>query len=248
MKMEREDGFYDKFMEKMEIKDEKMISLYKELEPLVSEWKVMKKSDKKEAKEEADEFYNNRILPLSKQIFIANSSNNTDKEYDCLFTTVGDTPSPVIFAILATKPKIAFLFHTERTEKYIDFIAKSANLSHAQCKPIKINGSNIAELYKKMKDAYTEHQGKNIAIDITGGKKTMSSGAAMAGFILNADIFYIDNHKYNTELRLPEPGTEFLYKIENPLEVFGDIDLQLAINLFNAYNYSRSTEILKEST
>ena len=242
--MSREQSFYDELIERMKqngLNDEKVFSSLKELEPLVSEWEKMPRMDKA-----TQEFLNTKIFPLTKLIFLANPDNRVEKQYDCLFSTLGESPHPVILAILAVNPaEKVFLFHTKETERFVDYVASESGLPHTKCKPILIDGSNVADLYGKMKDLYLDYKDKEIAIDITGGKKTMSSGAAMAGFVMNADIFYIDNHGYDSALRRPKPGGEFLYRVNNPLEVFGDIELKSAVQLFNNYNYERAVEILK---
>jgi CRISPR-associated protein (TIGR02710 family) len=242
--MSNEMSFYDQLVERMKqsgLNDEKVLSLYKELEPLVSEWEKMPRMDKA-----TQEFYNSKIFPLTKLIFLANPNNRVEKQYDCLFSTLGESPHPVILAILAVNPSDkVFLFHTKETERFVDYVASESGLSHTRCKAILIDGSNVADLYGKMKDLYLDYREKKVAIDITGGKKTMSSGAAMAGFVMNADIFYIDNLGYDSDLRCPRPGAEFLYRVNNPLEIFGDIELKSAVHLFNNYNYERAVEILK---
>ena len=86
----------------------------------------------------------------------------------------------------------------------------------------KIGGSDVVEIYEKVKKQYEEwniHPMK-LAMDITGGKKSMVSGAAMAGAVLGADIYYVDSREFLQEFRKPKPGSEYLNLLENPYVVF----------------------------
>lgn len=243
--MSNEPEFYDQLIERMKeegLNDERIFSNIKNLKQPVSEWEKMPRN-----KAETQEFYDSKIFPLTKDVFLANPKNRLNEQYDYLISTLGESPHPLILSILAINPKEkVFLLHTRETEKFINYIVEESGLCHTKCKTIPINGSDVAELYRKMKELYPELEGKKIAIDITGGKKTMSCGASLAGFMMGAEIFYVDNYGYDSNLRRPKPGAEFLYKVKNPLEIFGDIELRSAIRLFNDYSYARAIDILKD--
>ena len=66
----------------------------------------------------------------------------------------------------------------------------------------------------------------------------MSAAAAMAGAVINVQLIYIGTSQYLADFRKPEPGTECLYYISNPMEVFGDLEIEKAFALFDKYNYA----------
>ena len=74
----------------------------------------------------------------------------------------------------------------------------------------------------------------------------MSAAAAMAGAVINVQLIYIGTTQYLTDFRKPEPGTESLYYISNPVEIFGDLEIEKAFALFDKYNYSGARKKLKK--
>ena len=61
---------------------------------------------------------------------------------------------------------------------------------------------------------------KKVAIDITGGKKTMLAGAFTTASIFSIPGYYVDSQEYNNRSGRPVYGTEFLNKTRNPLTDF----------------------------
>ena len=78
----------------------------------------------------------------------------------------------------------------------------------------------------------------------------MSAAAALAGALVNIQLVYVGCEHYLADFRKPEPGTEILLYIDNPIAVFGDLEIEKAFVLFDEYNYAGAREklqILKES-
>ena len=74
----------------------------------------------------------------------------------------------------------------------------------------------------------------------------MSAAAAMAGAIIDIQLVYIGTEHYLTDFRKPTPGTERMFYISNPYEVFGDLEIDKALNLFQEHNYAGARERLEE--
>ena len=78
----------------------------------------------------------------------------------------------------------------------------------------------------------------------------MSAAAAMAASMIDVQMVYIGTNQYLPDFRKPYPGSEHLYYIENPLTVFGDLEVERAMVLFDKANFSgarEKLEILKET-
>lgn len=60
----------------------------------------------------------------------------------------------------------------------------------------------------------------------------------MAGAMIGVQLLYVGCTEYLVDFRKPNPGTERLFYIDNPLEVFGDIEIEKALTLFGEYNYA----------
>lgn len=84
-----------------------------------------------------------------------------------------------------------------------------------------------------------------IYVDFTGGTKSMAAGCAMAGSAIGAKLIYIGG-EFLTDLRKPKPGSEKLCYIDDPYSVFGDLEREQAISLFNKMDYISAYRIFEE--
>jgi hypothetical protein len=83
---------------------------------------------------------------------------------------------------------------------------------------------------------------RQVLIDPTGGKKSMSASAALAGFVVGAPLAYVDYHEYHGPNRIPVPGTEYPRLLTNPLEVFGDVERQAVVAAFDRGDFRQAAE------
>lgn len=106
--------------------------------------------------------------------------------------------------------------------------------------------SDPVETFKRIKEIVNRvDSDKRIALDLTGGKKTMISGGFTAGTILGGanftssacDMFYVDAETYDSHRHAPEPGTEFLSQLKNPLDIYNWQTRQKAEDFFDGHNY-----------
>ncbi len=72
----------------------------------------------------------------------------------------------------------------------------------------------------------------------------MSAAAALAGAMIRVELVYVGTTNYLTGMRKPEPGTETLYFIDNPVTVFGDLEIEKAMAFFDEGNYTGAKEKL----
>lgn len=215
-------------------------------EARVEKWKSMDRTTR-DAQNSALAFYDEYIFPLVKEAFISKLESPPRKKYDALILPVGFSPEPLILSILAIDPKRIGFLYTRETEKLLPRIQEETELTLDRITLYKIDGSNIVEVYEKIMELYNnwEHP-TNIAVDITGGKKSMVSGVAMAGAVLGADIYYVDNHQFDRELGKPEPGSEYLSLLDNPYTVFGDLEVDKAKDLYKGHDYAGAKRIFDQ--
>lgn len=166
------------------------------------------------------------------------------EKYDCLVELVGLSPEPIIRAILSLEPKKVVFIATPDAETQIDIIAKEANLIPSQIEKKIVEGEKPEKIYDVIRE-YAKHS-RRIAVDISGGKKSMSASAAIAASFLNLDVIYNDYKDYDEKLRIPVPGSEYLAKLSNPFETYQDFMARIACELFNSYDYQKAEEIFKK--
>ena len=215
-----------------------------EFDERITIWKNMDRTNE-DTRAAALTFYDEHIFPFVKEAFINNPKNCPDKKYAGLILPLGYSPEPLILSILAIKPKRVGLLYTNETERLLQRIQGETQLTLDQLYKRKIDGSSTVDVYRAIMELY-EAWGRptNIAVDITGGKKSMVGGAAMAGAALEADIFYVDNTKFTHGK--PEPCTEYLSLLDNPYTVFGNLEVEKARDLYGRHDYAGAQRVFDQ--
>ncbi len=203
----------------------------------IRKWSELEGTEKKT-------FYREEIFDTVLNKFKKSKKGIDQPAYKVLISLVGFSPEPLILTIAALKMEYVLFLLTPETESQIDYIIEKTELKPSQYDKKRLKSSDINEIYKHIRDILTDHNPSDIAIDITGGKKIMGAGAAIAGAMRNCSMYYIDYKEYVPGSRTPLPGSEFLYKIPNPYEVFGDQDIIRALQLYKDGNFNAGIEIL----
>jgi len=198
-------------------------------------------------RDDRNHFYDKQIFPVLLNDLIPREQQKHPEPYTHLILPVGLSPEPLIISILILRPQKVHFLYTKDSEQYLDRIFKDTNLQFSQVSKDLINDTNVPEIYQKVKDIY-EKWGKpeRVAVDITGGKKSMVGGCALAGSLIGARLFYIDSEFFNSELKKPEPGSERLMILDNPYDVFGDLKLEQAKELFTQTDYVGAHRLLED--
>jgi CRISPR-associated protein (TIGR02710 family) len=166
------------------------------------------------------------------------------RKYRFLISLLGFSPQPVILFVRAIKPEKVLFIHSEETESYLNEIQQWTGLKLAEVVRKQVDSSDPTGVYNAIKEFVASKNRREILLDITGGKKAMVGGAAMAGNLLGIDTGYVDYERYLADLRQPEPGSEYPNILKNPFYVLGDIELDKAKEAFNQYNFGRCLDIL----
>jgi len=214
------------------------------LAELVQTWKAM--TVKSEAERTASEtFYHEHIFPIVLDEFVARHAR-PDRHYDLLIAPVGTSSEPIIMAIRTLNPTMTLLLHTQESLPLIDTIVAIAGLRATQYQRAQIAARDAIDIYREVRNALSRlAPGAKVAVDVTGGKKSMVAGAALAGAVMDADLFYVDSEHYLIAQRRPEPGSEFYIQLTNPYEVFGDLEEERAREHFNQEDYAGARQILE---
>ncbi len=196
-----------------------------------------------------EDFYFRHLYREVLKRFLATKESEKilEQGYNFVISIVGFSPQPILFWHELVKPEKHFFICSPETERTIDRVVSELQLKSSQYGKSIVNSSDILDIYKKMK-GILQRIGKNnwpkILIDITGGKKSMVGAVTTIGQLLHIDLGYIDYKEYLITQRKPRPGTEFPIILYNPLEVFGDVEIDKAKAFFNAYHFEKAADIL----
>lgn len=231
--------------------------------------------------EDITEKHLNPILPKYWEVFHTHNiyrrqngdlrcqDSNTDMLicYDVGVFLVGYSSLPIVLSLAEIQPcqDIYFLYSRETQDSgALDEIADRIKIMRPECaelinlveNPINREIDNPSDpvatfkLIKEVIDGIGED--KTIALDLTGGKKTMIGGAFTAGAIWGfseaiepsvCDMYYVDSLEYNQRRGGPEPGTEFLCELKNPYDVYNVQSNLEADELFAKHNYESAVSL-----
>ena len=170
------------------------------------------------------------------QPLLPNVAAAVKKEYNILIQPVGFSIEPLLLSALTLRPrdKIILLHSPDSADNarelqktlYLKNYHKfdSANLAADEQDYLNdlkqgekvvlrnVNPLNLADIFEKLKQDIVGEDFDRIAVDITGGKKSLSASLFTLAALpaINLDTFYIDFEKYDGTYRIPIPGTEFL--------------------------------------
>ena len=179
--------------------------------------------------------------------------------YDYGIYLIGFSEDPIILSLGFMRPRNIYFIYSEESEEMLELLIEGfgyfdeemrERVEKALQKGYKTklrNSSDPAETFKTIKNVVqnirSNGQDKKIMVDITGGKKTMVSGAFSSTSLLkDVDIIYVDFGSYNDIKRKPEYCTEFISKLQNPNNIYRYTDLERIKGLFNSHRYDVVSE------
>lgn len=218
----------------------------KELLEATEKWKRLERKTAKQ-REAADNYYEKTLMKYIEQAFIEHNQEKVYEKAEYLIMSVGTSFEPLVLDIQLLKPRRILFLYTEKTEQVLNKIVKYCKLDMTAFSKQKVNETEPLDIYREIKHAYLEwNKPEKLYIDFTGGTKSMSAAAAMAGALINVQLLYVGSDDYLADFRKPNPGSETLYYISNPLAVFGDMEIEKAFALFAQNNYSGACEKLED--
>lgn len=218
----------------------------KNLRELTEKWMSMERKTFLQ-REKAERYYEKNLMQPIIENYIERNEDMVFEDVDYLILSVGTSYEPLVLNISLLKPKKILFLYTEATETILNKIVEYLKLKVTDYDKSLVESTDSLTVYQKIKQVYiTWDKPEKVYIDFTGGTKTMSAAAALAGSLINVQLVYVGTQKYLTDFRKPEPGSEELFYIDNPIEVFGDIELEKVFALIERNNYAGAAEKLKK--
>lgn len=217
-----------------------------QLTEMTRRWEELeRKTD--EQRKAADKFYDDNLMKLIEQDFIRRNRGRVLENVDDLVISVGTSYEPIVLSISIFHPKQILFLYTERSEQTLNKIIHYCALEADLYEKRRVNEIDPIDIYREIKDAYLRWgRPLRMYIDFTGGTKTMSAAAALAGAMIDVQMVYVGSDDYLVDFRKPNPGSEQLVYIDNPLSVFGDLEIEKAFELFSRNNFSGTIEKLEQ--
>ncbi|MGB8247111.1 MAG: hypothetical protein WCE98_03770, partial [Chlorobium sp.] len=180
---------------------------------------------------------------------------------DLLISIAGFSLEPIMHTVLTLRPKnLLFVFSKESSlvgKKDVNAFDRLQALitCHGEGYQPKIDQEilEVADapyVFSVVRDAITKADSPaRVAIDVTGGKKSMDASAFLAASLFEeVAIYYVDYASYNTDKGFPVWGSEFLNKLENPYKVFGVREEQLIKEFWDKADFPAVVKFIKLCT
>jgi CRISPR-associated protein (TIGR02710 family) len=169
-----------------------------------------------------------------------------------LISVLGLSWQPVALMAAWCKPTRMLVLGSEESLKLtpggdgiLSLVARVAGISRDVIELVRIGDPGEADIYRAVRD-FLRQSGippREVFVDPTGGKKSMSASAALAGFLAGAPLVYVDYGEYHD--RSPVAGTEYPRLLTNPLEVMGDLELRDVFGAFNRSDFLEAEKLAK---
>lgn len=222
----------------------------KTLHELTEKWMAMERKTFQQ-REKAERYYEKYLMQPIIENYKERNADLVFEQVDYLIMSVGTSYEPIVLNISLLQPKRILFLYTEQTEKTLNKIVSFLNLDADCYQKNLVEATESLSIYHEIKKAYVLwNRPAKVYIDFTGGTKTMSAAAALAGSLIDVQLVYVGTEEYLPDFRKPSPGSENLYYIDNPVEVFGDLELEKVFALIERYNYAGAAEklmLLKEN-
>ena len=200
-----------------------------------------------EQRKKAEQFYEEEMMEHIVREYIRNNKSKLKEKAKYLIVSVGTSHEPIVLNISLLQPERILFLYTSQSEEILDKVMDFCCLRMSQVEKSKVNETNQTDIYREIKRCYLEWgKPEKIYIDFTGGTKAMSTAAAMAGAMIHVQMIYVGTSQYMRDFRKPLPGSETLFYINSPMDVFGDLEIDKAYALFEQYNYAGAREKLGE--
>ncbi|HZU15024.1 MAG TPA: hypothetical protein VFD01_00240 [Candidatus Dormibacteraeota bacterium] len=168
-----------------------------------------------------------------------------------LISVLGFSWQPVALMAAWCRPERMLVLGTEDSlsakvegEGVLSLIARIAGIHRDVIREEVVGDPGERDIYESI-HRFLHRSGitaRQVLIDPTGGKKSMSASAALAGFVIGAPLAYVDYHEYHGPNRIPVPGTEYPRLLTNPLEVFGDVERRAMLAAFDRGDFRQAAE------
>lgn len=228
---------------------ERGIRMKKDLKKVTQEWMQLERKTPEQRKQ-ADEFYENNLMKLIEEEYVRKNKKKVFEKAEYFVISVGTSYESIVLNIKLFSPNRILFLYTEQTEKVLNKIVQYCGLEPNVYEKSRVSGTDPLDIYREIKRYYLEwEKPEKMHIDFTGGTKAMSAAAAMAGALIDIQLVYVGTNDYLADFRKPNPGSETLFYISNPLAVFGDLEIEKAFALFERHNYAGAKEklaVLKE--
>jgi hypothetical protein len=156
------------------------------------------------------------FAPLFASLDIVDTWGREAEGWDVLVSILGTSWQPAALLARRLKPRRMLLLGTDRSFAPVPgghepraLISRIGGVPLDELKHTEIAADDETTIYEQLRLFLAANQGARVVVDVTGGKKSMSSSGAMAAAALGLAVVYVDYLLYDPVARVPVPGSEY---------------------------------------
>lgn len=229
--------------------DVPQVALPEELAAVKKDWLELSRKDQ-------DRIYAQKFAPEFAKLFAQLPLYGAPADLEkprFLISVLGLSWQPVALMAAWCRPERILLLGTEESLKLtvdgecvLSLIARIAGLHRDAVESVRVGDPGEADIYRAVRDFLASGvQPRQVFVDPTGGKKSMSAAAALAGFLAGAPLVYVDYAEYHGPNRIPVAGTEYPRLLTNPLEVLGDLEKRDLLAAFDRSDFDEAERLAR---
>ncbi len=224
--------------------------LPEDLVAIIKQWSELERKQQ-------DEFYAkhfaSRFAPFFADLPLHDAPQDMPKPR-ALISVLGFSWQPVALMAAWCKPDRMLVIGTKDSlkltpgnEGVLSLIARVAGIERDIIVSVEVGDPGEEDIYRAVRDFVRQAKAasREVFIDPTGGKKSMSASAALAGFLVGAPLVYVDYGEYDDKKRIPIAGTEYPRLLTNPLDIMGDLELRDVFNAFKRSDFQEAERLGK---
>jgi|GEM_PF-4837814 len=167
---------------------------------------------------------------------------------DVVFVLVGGQSDSPILSVLATPARHVVLVHTAKppSPEAARTVSRTLGLGADEATLVELpQGSTELQVYRTVYEQWgRRNRPTSMAIDMTGGFKTMSAAAAMAASALGVEAVYIDSDQIEVHGTRRWVGARRM-TVQDPFRVFGVVEEQTARELAIAHRFGEAAALFR---
>lgn len=214
-----------------------------------------KNNSKEEAYLKYYETYINELL--WKEVgFISAKKNSSKMVGGTLVFIVGFSLEPLLLSICLIKPERVMLVLNKmygqetgksRYRSIVELTKKIRDIHPVQIEEFlgTLTGDGPNEVFDYLQTRCKGY--KDLIIDVTGGKKSMVSGAFLYAAYNGTKITYVDFDRYHEKLQRPFGYSCRINELDNPMKDFALRDWAQVKNLYEKYSFAAALEVLRKN-
>jgi len=211
-------------------------------------------------REQQDELYAVELAPAFMPLFAELPLHGAPAGFErprALVSVLGFSWQPVALMAAWVRPERMLVIGTKESlalrvagEGVLSLVSRLSGVERDRIRDVEVGDPGEADIYRAVRD-FVRGAGvapRQVFIDPTGGKKSMSSAAALAGFVAGAPLVYVDYAEYHGSKRIPVAGTEYPRMLANPLEILGELELRDIFAAFNRSDFNEAHNLARKLT